>query len=182
MKYATPKTVLTALASRGTSVTRTEALRLLASEIPDDWPECPRNTRAALLRRLACDQKKSAKARLAALKEVLAREPQASTAPERSADHAPTTSEVMLRALGKDHLGQVSEEDFARHSAEVTWPERLELDRQRGEWFCPDPEILVLLGLSRLTYWQGVRDRARTDDVRQNAQREIKRLESSDGN
>jgi hypothetical protein len=173
MMYPTPKTVLTALASRGTSATRAEALRLLASKVPDDWPECPRHSRQSLLRRLACDKKKSAKARLAALKEMLAKEPQTSTAPERSADHAPTASEVMLRALGKEHFGQVSEGDFARHSAEITWAERLELERQRGEWVCPDVELLTLMGLSRLSYWQGVRDRAKSDDVRQNAQRQI---------
>src|ERR1700687_1923639 len=98
----------------------------------------------------------------------------------RDAGEPPAESDTLqelLRAAGKKHLRDVSDQEFARHSARFGWPERLELDRQRGEWCCPSEEILVLLGLTRLTYWQGVRERAKTDAVRQNAAKEIRKLE-----
>src|ERR1700676_238754 len=66
-----PKTVLTALAARGTSATRAEALRCSPQKSKTIGQIAPRNTRAALLRRLYCDRKKSAGARLAALRELL---------------------------------------------------------------------------------------------------------------
>jgi hypothetical protein len=105
-----------------------------------------------------------------------------STVPAEHPQALPTASEAMLRALGRNHLGELSDEEYERHRSEFGWAERLELDQQRGQWCCPDPEILMLLGLNRLTYWHGVRDRATTDDVRQNATKEITKLESSDGN
>jgi hypothetical protein len=89
--------------------------------------------------------------------------------------------QALLRTIGKKHLRDVSASEFARHSASFSWAERLELGRQRGEWIAPDDEILDLMGLSKLTYWAGVRNRATTADVRANAEREIKQLESGDG-
>lgn len=72
MNYPSPKKVLTYLASHGPSATQLEALRMLGlPNCPDRWPECPRRSRQGLLRRLACNSKKSASARLQALKEVL---------------------------------------------------------------------------------------------------------------
>ena len=86
------------------------------------------------------------------------------------------TLQELLRLAGRKHLRDVSDEDYARHSARFSWPERLELDQQRGEWIAPEEGILELMGMSRLTYWEGVRDRATTSDVRANAQREINLL------
>jgi hypothetical protein len=51
---------------------RIEALRLLGlPDLPKRFPSCPRRSRESLLRRLAANRKKSAKARLSALKELL---------------------------------------------------------------------------------------------------------------
>jgi hypothetical protein len=72
MRYPCPKNILHNLASRGSSATRVEALRLLSlPDLPTRFPECPRRSRNALLRQLAANRGKSAKARLAALKELL---------------------------------------------------------------------------------------------------------------
>jgi hypothetical protein len=87
-----------------------------------------------------------------------------------------STLQSLLRAVGKRHLRHVTADEFARHSANLSWAERLELDRQRGEWTAPGDDILDLMGMDRLTYWEGVRDRATTSDVRANAQREINLL------
>lgn len=74
MKYPSPKIVLSQIAARGPSAVRLEALRRL-SDCPDAWPDCPRRSRLSLLRQLACDGKKSAKARLEAMKDLLAAMP-----------------------------------------------------------------------------------------------------------
>ena len=72
MRYPAPKTVLFDLSTRGPSDLRIEALRLLAlPDLPESFPQCPRRSRASLLRRLAANRKSSAKARMAALKELL---------------------------------------------------------------------------------------------------------------
>jgi hypothetical protein len=44
---------------------------LALANLPDKFPLCARRSRESLLRRLAADRKKSANARLSALKEVL---------------------------------------------------------------------------------------------------------------
>jgi hypothetical protein len=189
MKYPAPRKLLNYLASHGPSAVQVEALAMLGRpDLPTTFPAFPRGSRENFLRRLAANPKKATSARLGALKELLqlmlgeTAEPEPrSTVPAEQPQALPTASEAMLRALGRKHLGQLSDEEYARHSAEVSWPERLELERQRGEWRCPSEEILVLLGLTKLTYWQGVRDRATTDDVRQNATKEISKLESADG-
>lgn len=72
MRYPAPKRVLYDLATRGPSTTRLEALRLLGlADLPVKFPPCQRRSRESLLRRLACNEKKSARARLSALKELL---------------------------------------------------------------------------------------------------------------
>ena len=72
MKYPSPQSVLYELASRGPSAGRLEALRLMGlPDSPRTWGSCPRRSRRALLRRLACDRRKSVKVRLSALKEIL---------------------------------------------------------------------------------------------------------------
>jgi hypothetical protein len=191
MKYPAPRKLLNYLASHGPSAVQVEALAMLGRpDLPTTFPAFPRGSRENFLRRLAANPKKATSARLGALKELLhlmlgetAPEPRSerSTVAAEHPQGLPTASEAMLRALGRKHLGELSDEEYGRYSSEFGWVERLELERQRGEWFCPDAEILVLLGLTRLTFWQGVRDRAKTDDVRHNAHREIKRLEGGDG-
>jgi hypothetical protein len=191
MKYPAPRKLLNYLASHGPSAVQVEALAMLGRpDLPTTFPAFPRGSRENFLRRLAANPKKATSARLGALKELLQlmlgetaeSEPRSeqSVAAEQP-QSLPTASEAMLRALGRNHLGELSNEEYARHSSEFGWVERLELERQRGQWLCPDPEILVLLGLTRLTFWQGVRDRATTDDVRQNATKEISKLECDDG-
>jgi hypothetical protein len=72
MRYPCPKNILLDLGSRGSSSTRIEALRLLSlPDLPTRYPACPRRSRNALLRQLAANRKKSAKARMLALKELL---------------------------------------------------------------------------------------------------------------
>jgi len=72
MRYPTPKRVLFELSTCGPSGVRVEALRLLGlADLPDKFPSCLRRSRESLLRRLAANRKKSAKARLTALKELL---------------------------------------------------------------------------------------------------------------
>jgi hypothetical protein len=58
------------------------------------------------------------------------------------------------------------------------WQERLELDRQRGEWLAPDPEILTLMGSSQPEYWTEILNRATSDDVREHAKQKLKQLEA----
>ena len=69
--YANPRTILEYLACHGPSATQAEALALLGRPVSDRWPECPRRSRLSLLRRLACNRKKSTSARLRALREVM---------------------------------------------------------------------------------------------------------------
>jgi hypothetical protein len=72
MRYPSPRSLLYELANRGPSAVRIEALRLLGlPNCPTRWPECQRRTRASLLRRLAANKRKSAKMRLACIKELL---------------------------------------------------------------------------------------------------------------
>jgi hypothetical protein len=188
MKYPAPRKLLNYLASHGPSAVQVEALAMLGRpDLPTAFPAFPRGSRENFLRRLAANPKKATSARLGALKELLqlmlgeTPEPRSEQSAAEHPPPQPTASEAMLRALGRKHLGELSDEEYGRHSAEVSWPERLELDRQRGEWAAPDDEILDAMGLSRLTFWQGVRDRATTDDVRENATKEISKLAGSDG-
>jgi len=72
MRYPAPKRILYELSTTGPSGERLEAMRLLGlADLPEKFPSCPRRSRESLLRRLAADRKKSAKARLSALKELL---------------------------------------------------------------------------------------------------------------
>jgi hypothetical protein len=72
MRYPAPRRLLYDLATCGPSAVRVEALRLLGlPNCPTRWPDCPRRTRAALLRQLAANKKKAAKTRLACLKDLL---------------------------------------------------------------------------------------------------------------
>lgn len=71
MKYPKPKSVLHDLAGSGPSETRAEALRLLTlPDVPETFVDCPRRSRRAALRILVSNRGKSAKARLAAFKEL----------------------------------------------------------------------------------------------------------------
>jgi hypothetical protein len=72
MKYAAPSKILEFLASHGPSSVQTEAIALLLAPLPSRWPVYERGSRESLLRRLAANDKKSARARLEALKELLA--------------------------------------------------------------------------------------------------------------
>jgi hypothetical protein len=172
-----------------------EALRLLGSELPDDWPACPRKSRQALLRRLICDKKKSAKARIAALRELLCvgNEPQATATPEVRSEgvHMPEPgtcqmpsedSQAMLRSLGKNHLREITAEEFERYCVGISYAKQLEVGCQWREWVVTgDDDLLEMIGLSKLKLWQDIRDQAQTVDVRENAEREIKQLEGGDG-
>jgi len=72
MRYPTPRTILFELSTHGSSTTRTEALRLLAlPSLPDRLGPYRRKSRESLLRRFICDRRKSAKARLAAFKDLV---------------------------------------------------------------------------------------------------------------
>jgi hypothetical protein len=72
MRYPAPKTVLYELSLYGPSEVRLEAIRLMGlDDLPASFPKCQRRSRDSLLRRLAVDRKKSAKARMSALKELL---------------------------------------------------------------------------------------------------------------
>ncbi|HXX18702.1 MAG TPA: hypothetical protein VEJ46_04820 [Candidatus Acidoferrum sp.] len=71
MRYPSPEHLLSELATRGTSGTREKALRLLGMNLPPTLGPYKRKSRESLLRRLACDRRKSAKARLEALADLL---------------------------------------------------------------------------------------------------------------
>ena len=76
MMYPSPRTILAYLASHGPSVVQLEALRLFDLPMPDRFPAYARGSKEALLRRLACNRKKSTSARLDALKQLLFSEPE----------------------------------------------------------------------------------------------------------
>src|ERR1700730_9317437 len=118
MLYASPRTIFEYLACHGPSTTQAEALALLGRAVPDRWPECSRRSRLSLLRRLACNRKKSASARLRALQEVLAMA--ASNSRPDDVPGPPTFSpeaHEMLRILGKDHLRDVTNDEWSRYGA-----------------------------------------------------------------
>jgi hypothetical protein len=71
MRYPSPKTILFELSTCGPSAARSEALRLLALPLPAKFGPYPKRSRESLMRRLICDRKKSATARMAALKELV---------------------------------------------------------------------------------------------------------------
>ncbi len=83
-------------------------------------------------------------------------------------------SKAMLLALGKTHLREISEDEFARYAQHFGHPQKQELCRQWREWVCPDNDFLALIGLTRTGYWQIIHDRAKSDDVRMNALTEIR--------
>jgi len=83
-------------------------------------------------------------------------------------------SKAMLIALGKNHLREISENEFALYAQHFSHSQKQELCRQWREWVCPDDEFLDLIGLTRTGYWQIIRDRAKSDDVRMNALTEIR--------
>jgi hypothetical protein len=96
----------------------------------------------------------------------------------RDAGEQPSESDalqVLLRACGKKHLRDVSWPEFQRHSARLTWMEKLQLDYLRGQ--CPDDELLAMMGYTTQT-WEG---RAKTSDVRANAEQQINQLAGGDG-
>jgi len=83
-------------------------------------------------------------------------------------------SRAMLLALGKNHLREVSENEFAHYAQHFSHSQKQELCRQWREWVNPDDELLALIGLTRMGYWQIIRDRAKSDDVRTHALTEIR--------
>jgi hypothetical protein len=58
-------------------------------------------------------------------------------------------SQTMLHALGKRHLRDISEDEFARYAQHFDPRSTELLCRQWREWVCPDDDFLDLIGLSR---------------------------------
>jgi len=83
-------------------------------------------------------------------------------------------SKSMLLALGKNHLSEITENEFALYAQHFSHSQKHELCRQWREWVCPDDEFLALIGLTRTGYWQIIRERAKSDDVRTHALTEIR--------
>lgn len=81
----------------------------------------------------------------------------------------------MLNALGKPHLHDISEDDFARYAHHFDPSFKEKLCRQWREWVCPDDDFLDLIGLSRAEYWRTIHDHAKSEDVRQNALAEMRK-------
>jgi hypothetical protein len=82
-------------------------------------------------------------------------------------------SQAMLQALGKKHLRDISEHDFARYAQHLD-PRATELlCRQWREWICPEDYVLDLIGMSRAEYWRAIYEHAKSDDVRMNAVAEM---------
>lgn len=75
MRYPSVRSLLSKLARRGPSNVRLEALRLLGlPDLPEHLPPSPRkpkNHRIVLLKMMATDKRRSAKSRLACVKELL---------------------------------------------------------------------------------------------------------------
>jgi hypothetical protein len=67
-------------------------------------------------------------------------------------------SKSMLLALGKGHLREISEDEFAHYTKNFGLSHKQDLCRQWREWVCPDDEILDLIGLTRANYWQIIHD------------------------
>jgi|SRR5580693_1419091 hypothetical protein len=87
---------------------------------------------------------------------------------------------VMLHALGKKHLRDISEDEFARYARHFDPRFKELLCRQWREWVCPDDAFLDLIVLTRTEYWKTIRDNAKSDDVRMNARTEINNLSEAD--
>jgi hypothetical protein len=84
-------------------------------------------------------------------------------------------SSAMLLALGKTHLREISEDEFARYAQHFGPSHKQELCRQWRDWVCPNDEFLDLIGLLRTDHWQIIRDRAKSVDVRMNAMAEMQK-------
>jgi hypothetical protein len=84
-------------------------------------------------------------------------------------------SRAMLLALGKKHLREVSDSDFTKYAQHFGHAQKQELCKQWREWVCPDDDFLALIGMSRTGYWKTIRDNAKSDDVRLNAEVEIRK-------
>lgn len=126
MLYASLRAILEYLACHGPSATQAEALVLLGRPVPDSWPQCRRRSRLALLRRLACNKKKSTSGRLRALQEVLTMA--AANSEPNDAPAATTLSPAaaeMLRVTGKNHVREVTDEEWSRYAAQHTVSEAL---------------------------------------------------------
>ncbi len=83
-------------------------------------------------------------------------------------------SKAMLLALGKNHLREISENEFALYAQHFSHSQKQELCRQWRDWVCPDNDFLALIGVSQTGYWQIICDRAKSDDVRMHALAEIR--------
>src|ERR1700683_1456689 len=179
--YASPKAILSELAGRGSSATRMEALRLLAlPDIPEQWPECQRRSRLSLLRRLVCNRKKSASARLQALREVLTMAAIISKPNDAPATTPSPDAAEMLRVVGKNHLREVSGEEWSRYAAQHTVSETL--CAEFWNWHLPDPRLLELISgregaRAQIEYWETVRRRSAGRQVHAHAVNQIKMLE-----
>ena len=118
-----------------------------------------------------------------------------STAEERAAarsrlnsaaigEEPPTFSpraQEMLRALGKTHIRDVSEDEWLRYIQQRGLTLRDPLVMERAEWVLPDERFMELTGWTPRTYWRWVLDRATSPQVRENALKELGLLEGSDG-
>jgi hypothetical protein len=163
MLYASPRTILEYLACHGPSATRAEALVLLGRPVPDSWPKCRRRSRLSLLRRLACNRKKSASARLRALQEVIAMA--VNTEPENVTANTTLSLEAheMLRVTSKNHLRDVTDEEWSRYVAQHTVSETL--CAEFWSWHLPDQGFLELISgregaRAQIEYWETVRRRS----------------------
>jgi hypothetical protein len=73
---------------------------------------------------------------------------------------------VMLHALGKKHLRDISEDEFVRYAQHFDPRFKELLCRQWREWVRPDDSVLDLIGMSRTEYWRAIYDDAKSDDVK----------------
>jgi hypothetical protein len=86
----------------------------------------------------------------------------------------------MLRAIGKNHLREVSDEEWARYSAKHAISDLL--CAEYWDWHCPDVEVLKLIHGTdardaAIHHWISVQNRTSDIHVRQHAQEQIKQLE-----
>jgi hypothetical protein len=88
----------------------------------------------------------------------------------------------MLRILGKNHLRDVTNDEWIRYTAGRNISETL--CAEYWQWHCPDIEVLVLIHgteplAARVQHWTLIHDRTADLHVKRHALDQIKQLEEN---
>ena len=88
----------------------------------------------------------------------------------------------MLRILGKNHLRDVTNDDWSRYGAGRSIGETL--CAEYWQWHCPDAEVLVLIHgteprAAKVQHWTSIHNRTADPHVKRHALDQIKLLEEN---